>query len=120
MKLIKATSKVEEDRGGYTRTVLLEHIFENEDCSSTWIALVKILPSGLAQAHFHENVTEIFYFLGAGIIGVNNKQYKVNEGDLVVVEPKDTHWVKPSSDKMPLKILVFKFPNIPDDKTLVD
>jgi quercetin dioxygenase-like cupin family protein len=121
MKLIKADSKVEEDRGGYIRKVLLEHDFEQHDAiSSTWAALVTIPPEGIAQAHFHDNTTEIFYFLGDAIISINNIKYEVNAGDLVIVEPKEAHWVKTKSAKTALKILVFKFPNIPEDKTLVD
>jgi quercetin dioxygenase-like cupin family protein len=50
---------------------------------------------------------------------VNDKQYDVNEGDLVIVKPNDAHWVTAKSEKIPLKIVVFKFPNIPEDKTLV-
>ncbi|MFX1465195.1 MAG: cupin domain-containing protein [Promethearchaeota archaeon] len=118
MKLIKEVSKVEEDRGGYIRKVLLEHVFKQKDAiRSVWAALVTIPPSGLAQAHFHENVTEIFYFLGEGIFGINDTQYEVNSGDLVIVEPNEAHWVK--SGETSLQILVFKFPNIPEDKTLV-
>ncbi len=117
MKLIRGSEKTEEEREGYSRKVLMEHTFENEDCKSTWVALVTIPPSGKAQAHFHENVTEIFYFLGKGIININEKLYEVNSGDLVIVEPNEAHWVK--SGETSLQIVVFKFPNIPEDKTLV-
>jgi mannose-6-phosphate isomerase-like protein (cupin superfamily) len=121
MKLIKSDSKIEEDRGGYVRKVLLEHDFEHQDkIRSTWAALVTIPPEGTAQAHFHENTTEIFYFLGEAIISINSNKYEVNVGDLVIVEPKEAHTVKTKSTDTALKILVFKFPNIPEDKTLVD
>ncbi|MCK5588178.1 MAG: cupin domain-containing protein [Candidatus Lokiarchaeota archaeon] len=115
MKLIKEIEKIEEDRGGYTRKVLLE---QKNAIRSTWVALVTIPPSGKAQAHFHENVTEFFYFLGAATIGINNKQYDVDTGDLVIVDPGEAHWVK--SGETSLQIVVFKFPNIPEDKTLVE
>ncbi|MHA2061071.1 MAG: cupin domain-containing protein [Candidatus Sifarchaeia archaeon] len=120
MKLIKADSKVEEDRGGYIRKVLLEHDFEQHDAiRSTWAALVTIPPDGIAQAHFHENTTEIFYFMGEGVIGINEEKYEVDVGDLVLVEPNEAHWVKAQSEITPLRLLAFKFPNIPEDKTLV-
>ena len=119
MKLIRGSEKMEEDRGGYTRKILLEHVFKQKDAiHSAWGALVTIPPSGLAQAHFHGNLTEIFYFLGAGIVGINEEQYEVNKGDLIIVEPNEAHWVK--SGETSLQIIVFKFPNIPEDKTLVD
>ncbi len=119
MKLIKEIEKIEEDRGGYTRKVLLEQNFEQKNAiRSTWVALVTIPPSGKAHAHFHENVTEFFYFLGAATIGINNKKYDVDTGDLVIVDPGEAHWVK--SGETSLQIVVFKFPNIPEDKTLVE
>jgi mannose-6-phosphate isomerase-like protein (cupin superfamily) len=119
MKLIRENSKADEDRGGYNRKVLLEHVFKQKDAiNSVWAALVTIPPLGVANTHFHENVTEIFYFLGSGALGVNDKEYNVNSGDLVIVAPQEAHWVK--AGETPLKIVVFKLPNIPEDKTLVE
>lgn len=49
-------------------------------------------PGQIAIAHAHDTMYEIFYIeSGTGIIQIDGKNYPLNKGSCVVVEPKEIH-----------------------------
>ncbi len=116
MKFVVSKNKKPEERGGYTRVTLLHHAFKKA-ADNIGILKTEIPASGIASAHHHNEVTEIFYFLSPGTLFVNGEKFDADEGDVVVIEPKDSHLVKAGVDK-PTKLVVLKIPDIPDDKVI--
>jgi quercetin dioxygenase-like cupin family protein len=56
------------------------------------VAEVVFEPGDIAPAHIHEDMYELFYVSkGAGMLKVGGKVNKIEEGDVIIVEPGDSH-----------------------------
>ncbi|MCX7845720.1 MAG: cupin domain-containing protein [Dictyoglomaceae bacterium] len=77
--------------------------------------IVKIIPGKELGAHYHKEVEEIFYVLsGRAEMIVDNKNFEINIGDAIRVEPNEEHnIVNPSDDFLAVFI---KVPYLPEDK----
>jgi len=74
------------------------------------------IPAGVKEKeHYHKNSDEIFLFLKDGKIIVNNKDYKFNNGDLVVLEKNDKHKIVADNE---MELIGLKIPDI-NDKVIV-
>lgn len=83
----------------------------------SWLILTSQIPAGcIEQAHYHSDSMEVFYYLTPGSIEVGGTSYKLNTGDLVILEKEDVHRINAAED---MKLLVIKIPDVPD-KVLVD
>ena len=72
-------------------------------------------PPGINEAlHSHQKSFEILYFFDKARYNINNKNYEIEEGDIVVFEPKDIHGAIPIPHEV--RLLVIQTPAIIDDK----
>ncbi|MEU3188777.1 hypothetical protein ABZ707_31940 [Streptomyces sp. NPDC006923] len=72
-------------------------------------------PAGFTEEkHLHRYLYEIFYFLDAADYWVNDIRVQVRAGDLLVLEPGDSHGALPVPH--PVRLIVFHVPKVPGDK----
>ncbi len=91
---------------GYKKKAILDENDLNKQGSV--IQLNTIEPNTPLTPHHHKKMTEAVYVLsGEGIIVINNKEYFMSPGDLITIEPNETHTAKNPSYKE-FKYLVFK------------
>ncbi len=68
------------------------------------------------KAHGHNLIDETFYFVdGNGIMIIEDKEYDAPEGSVFLIEPKEMHNIRNSSDKS-IKIVFIKGEYKPEDK----
>ena len=68
------------------------------------------------KAHGHNILDETFYFTeGDGVMIIDDKEYDAPQGSVFLIEPKEMHNIKNSSNN-PLKIIFIKSAFKPDDK----
>ena len=61
----------------------------------TGFSQAKIPAGATVSSHTHEDMYEIFFVnSGEGVITIDSKEYFLNEGMCVVVEPKEEHSLK--------------------------
>ena len=78
--------------------------------------VILLLPGQTLGGHYHEEVEETFYVIqGQGVFTVNGEQLIASEGDVLYMEPTDTHAIANNTDQ-PLKMVFIKCPCLPDDK----
>jgi len=66
-----------------------------------------IPPHKSFQNHYHEDMQEIFIMLDDGAEAyINGKKIELYKGDVMVVDPRETHEMKNITDK-PLEYVVF-------------
>ncbi len=118
MKLVRSKTKKPEQRKGYTRTTLIHHPLKTS-IDSLGTFLVEIPVSGKVDPHYHEKATEFYYILRPGMLIVNGEEFEVEEGDVVIIEPKEVHWVKAKKDEV-MRLVAIKLPNTTDDRISVD
>lgn len=76
-----------------------------------------VIPAGSkASEHYHENFTEVFYLLTPMRAKFNGQEYNLPSGSLVVLDPGDRH--EEYADKENICYLVFKLPEVENDKIL--
>ena len=63
-----------------------------------------IEPNGYIPEHNHWYEHEIFILRGRGVIGINDKEYKVAERTVLYIPPNARHWYKNVGDE-PLEFL---------------
>jgi mannose-6-phosphate isomerase-like protein (cupin superfamily) len=64
-------------------------------------------PLEIAQAHSHSNAYEIFLIeQGIGLMLINGKEYQLQPGVCIMVEPKEMHEVR-NTGKIPLTLTYF-------------
>lgn len=107
MKLVTSSDKTREDKQGYSKKILLDA----NDLNSPWniIQMIKIKAWDIAKLHHHKIQTEIFYLLDEhGYRIINGEEIHPKMGDVLVIEPNDTHEVI-SSDTHDYTYLAIKF-----------
>jgi len=69
----------------------------------TFIQLVSI--DGRVGEHYHKIQTEVFVIVkGSGVIGINNRIFEVECGDVLLCKPRNIHFAEGK-----MEILVFKY-----------
>lgn len=64
-------------------------------------------PGEIANAHAHNDMTEVFLIeSGQGIMTVDNQDYAMNPGDCITVHPHETHELKNTGNE-PLSVIYF-------------
>ena len=114
MKLIKLVDVEKQERNdGRTVRRLLK---ENMGIEINEVQILYVThPPGLIEAlHSHQKSFEILYFLDKAKYKINNKDYEIDEGDLVVFEPQDIHGAIAVPHQV--RLLVIQAPAITDDK----
>ncbi len=78
--------------------------------------IILLKPGELMGRHGHNEIDETFYFIEEnGVMFVDDKEYNAPQGSVFLVEPKEYHDIKNTSDK-PLKIVFIKGDYKPNDK----
>jgi mannose-6-phosphate isomerase-like protein (cupin superfamily) len=78
--------------------------------------VIILKPGACLKPHYHEQVEETFYFLeGEPKIVIDQKQYRVKQGDAFRIVPPEVHDIINDTDS-PVKMVMIKYPYIPSDK----
>lgn len=74
-------------------------VFGQAENANASVALVKMEKGSKDVLHYHDNITEIYFFSKEnGIININGNEHKVSSGDCYVITSNNTHFVEASSD----------------------
>lgn len=116
MKIIRKSEIQQDDRpDGRTIQKFLSKSYDIP--INSILMLTSEIPKGVHEpTHYHSDSTEIFYFLTPGNITIESKDYKLSEGDMVVLERNDKHSIKAETY---MKLLVIKYPDV-QDKVIVE
>ncbi|MBO8182938.1 MAG: cupin domain-containing protein [Archaeoglobus sp.] len=91
------------ERDGY-RTKKVFDIAED-----SFVQIVEIKPKAEVKKHYHVQQTEVFYIMdGKAKLGLGEKEYAAEKGDIFLCRPKTVHWVVNDSEN-PFRVLVFKY-----------
>lgn len=78
--------------------------------------IVVFKPGQKLGKHYHKEVEETFIFLeGSPKIIINDKEYRVSQGDVFRLEPQETHDIINDTNKV-MKAIFIKCPYLPKDK----
>lgn len=92
MKHIKSANKKWKQYKGYSKKIYLTPKILHSP--GNLIQEIKIKVGETALEHYHKKQTEIFYFINNnGFWIVNDRKFRPNKGDILVVEPFDRHAV---------------------------
>ena len=70
----------------------------------------EIEPGGMAEAHIHDEMEQVFIILGGeAIFRIGDEEHRVGKDAIVFIPPKQVHQVTSVGDKT-LKILIFMAP----------
>jgi len=111
------------DKGRRQKMIIKKNISQEKEWlfnDGTQPIQVKIVqPEELnSVTHYHKTMHEYFFLLqGTAVILVDGKNYELGKGDLLVVEPGETHKVADYSPDMQLLLLMP--PPVPNDKVIV-
>ena len=83
-------------------------------------ALVQFMPGQDFRAHYHEVMEENFFILEGNVtIVVDNTPHDLKQGQLIHIEPKETHYVINRSDSV-VKMIAALTPYKDSDKVEVE
>ena len=114
MRIIRFNEIEKQDRsdGRTVRKLLQKEL--GMQASSLQILYVTHPPNLKEELHSHNNSYEALYFLDKAKYRINDKDYDIKQGDLVLFEPGDIHGAIPINNEV--RLLVFQTPAIIDDK----
>lgn len=83
--------------------------------------IVRLLPGEDFQNHLHEKIEEDFFILEGEIDFIidNKKTLTARTGELIHVDPNESHYLK-NNGSIPAKAIFVKAPYDPEDKVNVD
>jgi quercetin dioxygenase-like cupin family protein len=116
VRIYRATDSEKAIRAGYEATYVADLTFR-KSLDSCGVILVDIAPDERTSPHAHDHLEEVFIAMSAISIYINDICHELQEGDVVIVEPGETHSFETKGDKSG-RILALKFPNIKDDKVV--
>ncbi len=88
----------------YQKRILMEELEEKINL----IEDIVIAPKGEIPCHSHDFTDEIFYITNnSAIMIVDNKEFKVDPGDMICVDKNESHGFRNESDQE-FKMIVFK------------
>ena len=100
----------------YKKRILLENLKEKINL----IEDIIIEPKSIIPQHKHNVTDEIFYIMGnSAVMIVENKEFKVNPGDVIYIEKNEEHGFRNESSKE-FKMIVLKMNYIKGDSYLGD
>ena len=99
---------------GYGRKYVADVEFK-ESLKNGGFIYVKI-PGGMkTHPHAHEILEEVFIIMNKTKMGVGDQLLDVDQGDVVLVEPREAHWFE-TPEGNDVVVIAIKFPNLKDDK----
>ncbi len=114
VEIHRASDTELKGRLGYGVRYVANLTFKKPLKSSGFI-IVKIPPEMKTSPHSHSVLTEVFVIMSKTRMGVSKTVYDLNEGDVVVVEPGESHWFETPSGP-DVDVIAVKMPNLKDDK----
>lgn len=94
-------------------------IFGDKENASASVALVKMEAGSKGVLHYHDNITEIYFFSKEnGIININGHEHEVAAGDCYVIPSNNTHFVDARNNMN--FVCVCTPPWIPEHEFIVD
>ena len=106
------------NRSGYNARYFADIQFTRKLDTAGFI-FITIPSNSKTEPHAHMILEEIFIALTPLKMRVNGKELKLDTGDLVVVEPNESHSIQNHTSKEG-RMLAIKFPNVKDDKVSAD
>lgn len=99
---------------GYGRKYVADVEFK-ESLQNGGFIYVRI-PGGMqTDPHTHGTLEEVFIIMNKTKMGVGNHILDVDEGDVVLVEPREPHWFE-TPEGADVVVIAIKFPNLKNDK----
>lgn len=91
---------------GYSKKVLFTE--DDLEAEGVRIQLVRIPPKTRVDPHYHKSQTEVYNVQkGKAILGIGQDRHEVSEGETLICEPGEIHYVINDS-KVPFRLLVVK------------
>ena len=115
--MVKIFKKVDSEtisKKGYTANYVADIQFMNQLDTAGFI-LVQIDSQKHSAPHAHVELEEIFVALSNMVMYVDSVEYRLEAGDIVLVEPNEVHSFEGLSDE-PGSMIAIKFPNLKTDK----
>lgn len=98
MKFLQSDHFDWQDKAGYSKKIFLNE--EDLNHPGALVQMIKIKARDEAKSHHHKEQTEVFYFLNTnGFFTVNGEKIRPAVGDIIVIEPGDTHIVTNDTDE---------------------
>ena len=105
-------------RAGYEARYFADIAFR-EPVDSCGVILVTLESGATSFPHSHEHLQEVFLSLSTIRIQVDTEIIDLENGDVIIVEPGETHSFKVLGDGN-AQLIAMKFPNLKDDKIVPD
>ncbi len=98
MKHIKSQSKDWQDKEGYSKKVFLSE--DDLKHKGALVQRLRIKSGDIGKDHHHKKQTEVFYFEKVnGWFKIKGEKIDLSPGDVLVVEPGDSHAAGNESDE---------------------
>jgi len=96
MKIVRKNEVEILDRPGYKTRMLLDYVFEGlgkgpAPTKNIGVYCTTVKKGGKTKEQYHKKSWELIYFLGPAEARLAGKIHKFNRGDLVMLEPNETH-----------------------------
>ncbi len=114
VRIYKVRDSELKQRTGYEVRYFADLTFR-EPVSTCGMILVSLEPGSRSAPHGHEHLEEVFMALTEVRIYVDDAQFDLDDGDVVVVSPGEMHSFEVLGQTQ-ARLLAMKFPNIQDDK----
>ena len=113
VKVYKAANSEVVSRAGYSVQYVADIVFCKPVENGGFI-FVKIPAGTSTTPHLHEKLEEVFVMTTPVQMQINNDVLDLVEGDVVLVEPGESHSFK-TLDNDDAIVIAIKFPNLKDD-----
>ena len=114
VKIFKKKDSVTISKKGYSANYIADIQFMSQLDTAGFI-LVQVNHGERSAPHAHAELEEVFVALSDMILYVDSEKYRLNTGDIVLVEPNEMHSFEGSSHELG-RMLAIKFPNLKTDK----
>ena len=114
VEIYRASDAESKERLGYRAKYVADVIF-GEPPDSAGFIIVEIPPEMKTSPHSHGVLAELFVIMGKTKMGVADALYDLSKGDVIVVEPGESHWFE-TPPGAGVDVIAIKMPNLKDDK----
>ena len=114
VEIYKVSDTESKERLGYRAKYVADVIF-GEPPDSAGFIIVEIPPEMKTSPHSHGVLAEVFVIMGKTKMGVADTLYDLSKGDVIVVEPGESHWFE-TPPGASVDVIAIKMPNLKDDK----
>ncbi len=117
MKIFRRNETERASRAGYAAEYIADIALTNPIDSAGFI-LVTVPKGSSTTPHAHAELEEVFVALNRVRIGVDDSIIGLELGDIVLVEPKEKHWIQSFDEDA--RMLAIKLPNLKEDKIVTN